>query len=156
VGSWLAIRSVAEELVEAVAQVVAKCEKLCRPEGVTLPDQVIQLVIVELWPGDCEEHWLAMDEGVLLRHWVIEEEGEPVPDKNPLGECDGLREAQTVGVSVLHTVLLSETILEEERDIVVVELSEGDSVAPLEAVRPAGELEGEAVPAAAPKVALRL
>ena len=91
-----------------------------------------------------------------LGQWVREAEEEPVPEEMPLGERVGLRVAHTVGVCVLHTVLLSVTLKVEVRDVVVVGLSEADSVAPPEAVGPAGELEGEAVPAAAPKVALRL
>ncbi len=116
----------------------------------------MQPVLVTLWLKDCEVHWLAMDEGVLLRHWVREAEGEPVPEKNPLGEREGLAEVHTEGVSELQTVLLSETNAEDERDIVVVELSEGDSEKNPDAVGPAGEREDEAVPAAAPIVALRL
>ena len=89
-----------------------------------------------------------------------EAEEEPVPEEMPLGERVGLRVAHTVGVCVLHTVLLSVTLKVEVRDVVVVGLSEGDTETLPEAEPPAGELEGEAVPyrpsAAAPLLALGL
>ena len=87
-------------------------------------------------------------------------EGEPVPERLPLGEHDRLRVALTVGVCVLHTVPLSVLTALKVKDMVAVGLSEGDTETLPEAVPPAGELEGEAVPrgpsAAAPPLALRL
>jgi hypothetical protein len=92
----------------------------------------------------------------LLGHWVGEAEGEPVSERLPLGEREGLRVAHTVGVCVLHTVPLSVARALEERDRVLVRLREGVAEMLPEAVAAAGELEGEAVPAAAPIVALGL
>ena len=77
---------------------------------------------------------------VLLGHWEGELEGEPVSERLPLGEREGLRVAHAVVDCVQQTVPLSEVVTEM--------LSE--------AVGPAGELDGEAEPAAAPKVALGL
>ena len=93
---------------------------------------------------------------VLLGHWEGELEGEPVSERLPLGEREGLRVAHTVGVCVLHTVPLSVAMALEVRDTVVTGLSDGVTETLLEAVGAAGELEGETVPAAAPIVALGL
>ena len=147
---------VSEELTEAVAQVVALCEGLSVPEGVKLPEEVAHPEGVVLWLEVCEAHWLLLCVGVLLGHWVGEAEGEPVPERLLLGEREGLREAHTVGVCVLHTVPLSVTIAEEVRDMVVVGLSEGDTETLPVGEGPAGELEDEAVPTATPKVELGL
>ena len=156
VNTWLASRGVTEELRETVAQVVAQCEELCVPEGGALPDEVTQPVAVALWLEDCETQWLALAVKVLLGHWVREAEREPVPVKTPLGELEGLSEVHVVGVCVLHMVPLSVAIAVKVRDTVVMGLREGVTEMLPEAVGPAGELEGEAVPGAAPKVGLRL
>ena len=138
--------TVREELVETVAQVVAQCEELCTADGETLPDEVTHTEAVSLGLEDCEAHWLPLDVGVLLRHRVEEAEGERVSEGLPLGEREGLRVAHTVGVCVLHTVPLSVGTALEERDMVVVGLSEGDTETLPEAVPPARELDGEVVP----------
>ena len=152
--------TVREELVETVAQVVAQCEELCTADGETLPDEVTHTEAVSLGLEDCEAHWLPLDVGVLLRHRVEEAEGERVSEGLPLGEREGLRVAHTVGVCVLHTVPLSVETALEERDMVVVGLSEGDAETLPEAVPPAREPEEVAVPrgpsAAAPPLALGL
>ena len=85
-----------------------------------------------------------------------EGEGDSVPEKLPLGERVKLGVAHTVGVCVVHTEPLSVTVTEDVKEMAVVGLSEGDTERLFEAVGPAGELEGEAVPAAAPTVALEL
>ncbi len=77
-------------------------------------------------------------------------------ERLPLEERDRLPVEHTVGVSVLHTVPLTVTLAVEVRDMVVVGLSEGDAETVPEEVGPAGELEGEAVPTAKPKVELGL
>ncbi len=78
--------------------------------------------------------------------WVGEVEGAFVTEKVLLREREELKEAHAVGVIVLHEVPLRVTDALEVRDVVVVGLTEGDTETLPEAVGPAGELEGEAVP----------
>ena len=63
-----------------------------------LPEEVAHPETVALRLGDCEAHWLPLDEGVLLRHSVGEVDREPVPVRLPLGESERLGVAHTVGV----------------------------------------------------------
>ena len=89
---------VSEELAVTEAQEVALCERLCVPEGERLTDVVMHPEAVALWLEVCEAHWLRLLVRLLLEHWEGEAEGEPVSERLPLGEREGLREAHTVGV----------------------------------------------------------
>ena len=73
-------------------------ETLCVLDGVMLPEEVTHPETVALRLGDREAHWLPLDETVLLRHRVGEEDGDTVPVRLPLGESERLRVAHTVGV----------------------------------------------------------